>query len=102
MAFIRKGYETGTPFDIYGFYLFDQPPTLSEVVKVLEWGSNRNIKAGEIRIDRPAIPEHQRRVKAWPKVTSPGQIIKSGTFLAKGKGTGVGATARIIVRERGE
>lgn len=101
MAFIRKGYDPNEGrFSVYGFYLFDEPPQLSDVVKILEWGGNRNIRAGEIRIEKSGQPN--RLIKTWSKAMDPQHIIADGSFLAKGKGLGMGKLARIIVKEREE
>lgn len=89
MAFIRRGYDPNHRFSCYGFFLFDRPPTVSEIVQAAGWGGNRNIRNREIRRLVGRSPA-ARLVKNWPVVADPGQIVADSTFLAKGTGRGMG------------
>jgi len=63
-------------------------PTLSEVIKTLNWGSNRDIKQKGFRIvpieSKPGI------IKSWPRKTDPSfEIVDTSYITSKGQSVAV-------------
>jgi len=89
MGFIGKNIDTGHVNDMYGTYVFDSEPFLYEVIKELEWGANRLIRNGNIKI-KDGRKANDILIRNWPVIADPHFKLKDQTLLAKGKGTGMG------------
>jgi hypothetical protein len=84
------------PLSCFHHYRFDDYPTLSEVIKIVGWGSNRDIRQKGFRI-APLNPG-PGIIKQWPRRTDPRFKIEETSYL-----TSKGASVVVIhVPEKAE
>lgn len=77
---------------IFTHIIFDHKPTLEEVIKGANWGSNRDIRQRGFRIDTKfsnESPFFSKKVKEMERVTNPKRIILDGQAILTLKGTQV-------------
>ena len=68
----------------FGLLVYDEPPTLSEVISDLEWGSNSDIRKKGFRISR--------ELALWknvPRILDPQHIIQEDCFVGKNNGRSI-------------
>lgn len=76
--------KTGDPLSAFHHYSFSEFPTLSEVIKAINWGSNRDIRQKGFRV-APLNPP-PGIIKHWPRRTDPGfKIMDTSYITSKGQ-----------------
>ena len=83
MRCLKIPYNQDDVYSIFSQYLYEDSPQLSEVVRDIDWGNNKIIRGGGIRISE----DHQVHgqlvtFKNWKQETSPYFTLKSGTALS--------------------
>ncbi len=68
---------------IYRQLLFKNAPTISEVVKHMNWGGNKLIRQGGVRSESVA---ERRLWKRWDILKNPQSIIHNSTIIGTRKG----------------
>jgi len=74
-------------FSCFANYSFNEQPTLSEVIKFLDWGSNRVIKQGGFRV--LPLTQELKHIKQWDRITDPYFLIKESSYVSKPKGQSI-------------
>jgi hypothetical protein len=78
-----------TLHEVFTCLVFERNPSLGEVIKIINWGSNRDIRQKGFRVDdqfSPNSPFFSRRVKEIPKITDPNHKIDNGWAILTPKG----------------
>ena len=78
-----------TTQSIFRCIIFDNSPTLSEVIKAINWGSNRDIRQKGFKVDTlfsKNTPFFSGLVKHMNKIKDPNHIVKDGQAVLTIKG----------------
>lgn len=78
---------TNTKFSCFYNYVYKRQPLISEVIKRVNWGSNRVIKQQGFRI--VPITEDIKRIKQWERIIDPQYVIKKSCYISKPKGQSI-------------
>lgn len=76
-----------TKFSCFRNLKFEASPNISEVVKLVKWGSNRVIRQQGFRV--LPITEELKHIKQWERITDPNFIIEESSYVSKMKGQSV-------------
>ena len=101
---IKLPYDEKSPYSIHHNYLYEISPTLSEVIKDLNWGFNKLIISGAVKLIENIWIEDYTYIntigekhcieilkhdpglwKEWPIIKNLHYKIKSGTIVGSGK-----------------
>lgn len=74
-------------FSIFYNYEFSHEPTLSEVIKAIGWGSNRDIRQKGFKV--LLAMDWPYNIKYWDRITDPYYKIYLPTLVAKPKGQSI-------------
>jgi len=72
---------------IFHNYFFLQEWYLSNIIKLINWGSNRVIRQQGFRV--LPITQELKHIKQWDRITDPKFIIDESMYISKPKGQSV-------------
>lgn len=76
-----------TKYSCFRNYSFNHNPNISEVIKFVEWGSNRVIRQQGFRI--LPISEDLKHIKQWERIIDPHFIINKSMYISQPKGQSI-------------
>lgn len=76
-----------TEFSCFANYHSENNISLSEIIKHINWGSNRVIKQQGFRI--ASIMKPLQHIKSWDRIIDPSFQIKESCFISKPKGQSI-------------
>lgn len=74
-------------FSCFHNLFYKTQPNISEVIKRVNWGSNRVIKQQGFRV--LPITQEIKRIKQWERITDPRYIIKESSYISTPKGQSI-------------
>ncbi|RLD65131.1 MAG: hypothetical protein DRI84_07435 [Bacteroidetes bacterium] len=86
----RRGLENKikrTDLSIFHNFFFDEPQLFHEMIKLVNWGSNRVIKQQGFRI--LPISQSLKPIKQWDRITDPYHTIKESSYISQPKGQSI-------------
>ena len=83
---LRKDF-LNTDFSCFHNFFYPEYTFISDVIKTMNWGSNRVIKQQGFRV--LPIKEGLKHIKQWERITDPYFLIKESSYISQPKGQSV-------------
>jgi len=76
-----------TKFSCFRNYFFQEEWYLSNIIKLVKWGSNRVIRQQGFRV--LPISKELKHIKQWDRITDPKFIINKSMYISQPKGQSI-------------
>ena len=76
-----------TKFSCFRNYSFKEEWYISNIIKLVKWGSNRVIRQQGFRV--LPISQELKHIKKWDRITDPNFIINESMYISQPKGQSV-------------
>ena len=76
-----------TKFSCFRNYFFQEEWYISNIIKLVKWGSNRVIRQQGFRV--LPISEELKHIKQWDRITDPKFIINKSMYISQPKGQSI-------------